>query len=94
MTCLYGNKDKNVIYDNFHLDNLNSNNFDYSHHVYEQYLQNKFFIPKNERRYWLHTMFNNIPTTPANKNKGAFNVFPLDLLDDDIKDPGTNLGMK
>ena len=80
LTVLAGATESRVIFDNIHLQNLNVNALDDSHEAYSKYLQNRFFIPPRENRYFVHTMFNTLPTEPsATENKGSFNIFPVDL---------------
>jgi len=94
MTALLGNTETRSVYNNFHLENLNSNGFDYSHHIYQQYLQYKNFVPPGDKLYWDHTMKNMLPDPPSTTagGKGLFNLFPLDLTSDVIKTPATTLG--
>ena len=93
MTALLGNTESRSVYNNFHLENLNSNKYDYSHQMYEHYLQYNQFIPPGERKYWTHLMKNLYPT-PVPNNKGSFNLFPLDLTSDEIKtSAATTLGV-
>jgi len=81
MAVLLGQSEERIIYDNFRLENLNSNNVDFTHTCYEEYLKNHKFITPFERGYFVHSTSNVLPTPPDNreKNRGAFNVFPLDL---------------
>jgi hypothetical protein len=80
MTALMGNTESRSIYKNFNLANLNSNNLDYTHYMYQKYLQYNKFIPPGEKKYFDHTMYNNVPAVPlTTESKGLFNIFPLDL---------------
>jgi hypothetical protein len=81
MQVYLGNTESKITYHNFHLDNLNTNNLDYSHDLYEKYLQYNFFTPPDERNYFEHTRKNIIPLDPPSTvlGKGLFNVFPLSL---------------
>jgi len=96
MTALLGNTEERIVYDNFRLDNLNSNNFDYTHFCYEEYLKNHKFLMPFDKSYFNHTKHNVLPTPPGNRelSRGIFNVFPLDLSALNIKHPiGTTLGI-
>jgi hypothetical protein len=95
MTVLQGNTESRIVYKNFNLENLNSNNLDWSHFLYQKYLQYKKFIPFNETNYFSHTALNKIPNpAQTTDSKGFFNIFPLDLdpISDELKIPSTNLG--
>lgn len=95
MTVLQGNTESRIVYKNFNLENLNSNNLDWSHFLYQKYLQYKKFIPFNETNYFSHTALNKIPNpAQTTDSKGFFNMFPLDLdpISDELKIPSTNLG--
>jgi hypothetical protein len=87
MTCLLGNTDSRTVFNNFELENLNTNNMDYSHLLYEKYLQNNYFIPPGERNYFEHNKNNIIPAHPPSTDleKGLFNVFPISLQSDVIQ---------
>jgi hypothetical protein len=53
---------------------------DYTHLNYEKYLQNTYFLPLGEKKYFDHTKANLVPIAPVNDlGKGCFNVFPLSL---------------
>ena len=95
MTALLGNTETRSVYNNFHLENLNSNELDFSHQLYQQYLQYHGFIPPGERKYWAHTITNIRPAPPSTTagGKGLFNLFPLDLTSDVLKTPSTTLGI-
>lgn len=95
MTALMGNTETRSVYNNFHLENLNSNDFDYSHQLYQCYLQYKKFIPPGETNYWVHTMNNILPAPPSTTagGRGLFNLFPLDLASEELKTPPTTLGV-
>ena len=86
MTCILGNTEHRVIYNNFALKNLNSNAMDYSHSLYLKYLEYNYFLPAGDsRHYFSHMKQNTIPTAPSlESEKGLFNVFPLSLLSDDL----------
>ena len=80
MQALLSNTESRTTYSNFKLDNLNTNTMDYSHLNYEKYLQNNYFLPLGEKKYFAHTKNNIIPIAPVNDvGKGLFNVFPLSL---------------
>jgi hypothetical protein len=80
MQALLNNTESRTTYNNFKLDNLNTNTMDYSHLNYEKYLQNNYFLPLGERKYFDHTRNNIVPIAPVNDvGKGLFNVFPLSL---------------
>jgi hypothetical protein len=80
MQALLSNTESRTTYNNFKLENLNTNTMDYSHLIYEKYLQNNFFLPLGEKKYFEHTRQNIIPINPVNDTgKGLFNVFPLSL---------------
>ena len=81
MTCLLDNK----VYDNFHLENLNSNAHDYTHELYQKYLERKSFVQRGGQKYWSHMENNRLPTTPSKiTQKGLFNVFPLCLTSENL----------
>jgi hypothetical protein len=85
MTCLMGNTEKRVIHHGFELLNLNSDAHDYTHEVYQKYLENNYFIVPGEQAYWAHMTNSMLPGTPSkDKAKGLFNVFPLRLDSDDL----------
>jgi hypothetical protein len=80
MTALMGNTEARVIYKNFQLLNLNSNALDYSHYMYQKYLQYNYFVPPGNTKYFIHLQNNVVPNEPATTDsKGLFNLFPLDL---------------
>jgi hypothetical protein len=98
MTCLLGNSEKRTVFQNFDLQNLNSNEVDYTHLVYDNYLKQQRFIPPfsgmwaHHVGYWAHMSSNMLPTEvlkgdDAAVDKGLFNLFPLSLIDDTLK-PG------
>jgi hypothetical protein len=98
MTCLLGNTEKRTVYDNFELHNLNLNAHDYSHELYEKYLENHRYIPPKYGAlrstaggvYWAHTTSNQLPTVPSDiVSKGLFNVFPLSLTSDQLNKAAT-----
>ena len=98
MTCLLGNTEKRTVYDNFELHNLNLNAHDYSHELYEKYLENHRYIPPKYGAlrstaggvYWAHTTSNQLPTVPSDLlSKGLFNVFPLSLTSDQLNKAAT-----
>ena len=98
MTCLLGNTEKRTVYDNFELHNLNLDAQDYSHELYEKYLENHRYIPPKYGAlrsiaggvYWAHTKSNQLPTVPSNQlSKGLFNVFPLSLASDQLNKTAT-----
>ncbi len=43
MACLLGHTESRTVFNNFELENLNSNAMDHTHLLYERYLQNNFF---------------------------------------------------
>jgi hypothetical protein len=95
MTVLLGNTESRIVYKNFNLENLNSNELDQSHFIYQKYLQYNRFVPQYEKNYFAHTALNKKPSIPSTTdNKGMFNIFPLDLMSisDEFKKPTTNLG--
>jgi hypothetical protein len=95
MSCLLGNTESRIVYKNFNLENLNSNEFNDSHYNYQKYLQYNKFIPQNDDNYFSHMALNIKPETASTtENKGLFNIFPLDLMaiTDELKIPSTNLG--
>lgn len=80
MSALWGNSESRKIYQNFQLNNLNSNAPDYTHEIYHKYLQLHHFLPPGNKTYFAHTMNNHIPSVPSlTRDKGLFNLFPLDL---------------
>ena len=80
MQALLSNTESRTVYNNFKLENLNTNTMDHSHLAYEKYLQNNYFLPLGEKKYFDHTRNNLIPVNPVNNiGKGLFNVFPLSL---------------
>ena len=93
-----GNTEQRIVYKNIELNNLNSNQLDPSHEIYVKYLQNHFFIPRGERKYFQHSALNVLPTTPStDANKGLFNVFGVDLTSLEpalLKTPASSLGKK
>lgn len=96
MTCLLGNTEKRLVYDNFELQNLNSNAQDFTHSNYQKYLETNYFVAPHQQRFWVHTKTNVLPATPsATADKGLFNVFPLCLTSDELfKTPTSNIGNK
>jgi len=75
-----GNTESRTVYQNFVLNNLNTNAPDYSHYTYQKYLQLQNFIPPGEKKYFSHTMNNVVPAVATHQTgKGLFNLFPLDL---------------
>lgn len=94
MTCLLGNSEKRQVYDNFELQNLNSNKHDYTHITYQKYLETNYFVVPNEDSFWAHMMTNQLPQAPSGTaDKGLFNCFPLCLTSDDLfKTPSSNIG--
>jgi len=84
------------VYKGFDLQNLHLNMPDYSHYVYERYLEANYFIPPNVHKYWEHTGTNIVPTPPGTAiQKGLFNIFPVDLVSDELLDTkrsSTSLG--
>jgi hypothetical protein len=96
MTCLLGNTENRIVFDNFELQNLNSDAQDYTHGMYQKYLEtNHFIAPEQEQNYWSHTKSCVLPKTPSTaKEKGLFNIFPLCLTSDELfKTPSSNIGM-
>jgi hypothetical protein len=96
MNVLLGNTESRILYKNFNLENLNSNNLDWSHFLYQKYLQYKKFIPANDTNYFSHMVLNTLPNQPLmSADKGLFNIFPLDLdpVSDELKIPSTSLGI-
>jgi hypothetical protein len=94
---LMGNTERRTVYKNFELLNLHTNGHDFSHKNYERYLKNAHFIGPEETNYWVHTVSNILPTNPPanNRDKGLFNVFPLDLTAESLKknaSVGSSLG--
>ena len=80
MQALLSNTESRTVYNNFKLENLNTNAMDYTHLNYEKYLQNNYFLPLGEKKYFDHTKANLVPIAPVNDlGKGCFNVFPLSL---------------
>ena len=94
MTALLGNTEARVVYKNFQLENLTTNNPDYSHENYQKYLQYNKFVPPREKKYFAHTVNNIVPTPPVKDvSKGLFNLFPLDLTSDQFNNThSTSLG--
>lgn len=76
-----GDTETRTVYDNFELKNINSNAMDYSHLLYQKYLEHQFFLPPGDHAYFNHMTDIVIPTQPTKDgDKGLFNVFPLSLL--------------
>lgn len=95
MTALLGNTETRSVFKNFRLENLNSTSLDFSHQLYEKYLQHNNFIPPGDKNYFLHLMHNRLPSPPSlTAGKGLFNLFPLDLsaADELSKNPASTLG--
>ena len=95
MTALLGNTETRSVFKNFRLENLNSTSLDFSHQLYEKYLQHSNFIPPGDKNYFLHLMHNRLPSPPSlTAEKGLFNLFPLDLSSSDelSKNPASTLG--
>ena len=94
MTCLVGNSEKREVYDNFEFHNLNSNKHDYTHVMYQKYLETNYFVVPNEDGFWAHMMTNRLPRNPSpTADKGCMNIFPLCLTSDDLfKTPSSNIG--
>ena len=95
MAVLLGNSEKRSVYKNFDLQNLHQNLQDPTHLQYMNYLENNYFIPPGERKYWAHMVTNVLPVAANNEtDKGVFNVFPLDLvpLDMSKNTAGASLG--
>ena len=92
--CLLGNSEKQTVYQNFNLQNLNTNALDNTHLLYERYLQTNGFIPPGDKSYFEHMQYGLLPTTVSDTdNKGLFNIFPLSLTDDALnKTSSTNIG--
>ena len=96
MAVLLGNSEKRSVYKNFDLQNLHHNLQDPTHLQYMSYLENSYFIPPHERKYWAHMVSNVLPVAADTTiDKGLFNVFPLDLVPLDMtKNPASaSLGM-
>lgn len=93
MTALLGNTESRSVYKNFQLENLDKNALDYSHYMYQLYLQHNKFLAPGEKKYFAHTMQNKLPNPIAtDADKGSFNIFPLDLASEEIQKSSTNLG--
>jgi hypothetical protein len=97
LTMLMGNTERRTVYKNFEVLNLHTNAHDFSHKNYERYLKNAHFIGPEETNYWVHTVSNILPTDPppTDREKGLFNVFPLDLTSESLKknaSAGSSLG--
>jgi hypothetical protein len=95
MAVLLGNSEKRSVYKNIELQNLHQNLQDPTHLQYMTYLENNYFIPPGERKYWAHMVSNLLPETAnTNLDKGVFNVFPLDLVPLDMtkNTDGASLG--
>ena len=86
MTCLYGNSEIRSVFNNFDLDNLHVNKIDRTHEMYERYLKYHRFLPPTERNYFAHMVTNNLVEDPGSTTaqKGAVNLFPLDLNSEDL----------
>lgn len=92
MTVLYGDSDTRKVYKNFKLDNLNTNQQDMTHHLYQKYLEQNFFTPLFSSPFFAHCRTNILPERPTSSDQGHFNIFPLSLMSDDLKD-ATTLGV-
>jgi hypothetical protein len=86
MACVLGNSEIRKVYNNFELNNLNSNNHDRTHMLYVQYLKYNRFLPPDECNYFAHMTTNILPDAPGvtTLQKGAVNLFPLDLSSEDL----------
>lgn len=94
MTALLGNTETREVYNNFNLENLHQNDLDYTHYMYQKYLEYAKFIPPGNNKYFSHTMYNKLPNPiSTDEGKGLFNIFPLDLDSDEIKPTHTSLGV-
>ena len=95
MACLLGHTESRTVFNNFELENLNTNAMDHTHLLYERYLQNNFFIPYGEKNYFEHMRKITLPDDPPSTviEKGLFNIFPLSLESDSIQSKGTSLGV-
>lgn len=95
MVCYLGNNENRVVYRNFDLQNLGTNAMDYTHLLYERYLQNNRFIPPSDRTYWAHMKNDVLPQPPVgDAGKGLCNLFPLALDTEELsKTSSLNLGM-
>ena len=92
LTMIMGNSERRTVYKNFELLNLHTNAHDFSHANYERYLKNARFIGPQETNYWAHTVSNVLPTNPpqTDRDKGLFNVFPIDLTSESLKKNATS----
>jgi hypothetical protein len=96
MACVLGNSEIRKVYNNFELNNLNSNNHDRTHMLYMQYLKYNRFLPPDECNYFAHMTTNILPDNPGvtTLQKGAVNLFPLDLSSEDLnKTSSSALGL-
>lgn len=95
MVCYLGNNDTRKVYRNFDLQNLNTNALDYTHLLYERYLQNNHFIPPGDRTYWAHMKNDWLPQPVSNDaGKGLCNLFPIALDTEELnKTSSMNLGI-
>jgi hypothetical protein len=93
MTMLMGNTESRVVYKNIQLNNLNNDKPDYSHDLYVKYLRNNFFLPANEKKYFLHLM-NNTIASDQTLNSGLMNIFPVELSSDEFNKPPISLGRR
>jgi hypothetical protein len=86
MTCVLGNSEIRSVYHNFELNNLNNNSHDRTHMLYMQYLKYNRFLPPDECNYFAHMTSNTLPDAPGvtTLQKGAVNLFPLDLSSDEL----------
>ncbi len=86
MACVLGNSETRKLYNNFELNNLNSNNHDRTHMLYVQYLKYNRFLPPDECNYFAHMTTNTLPDEPGETTlqKGAVNLFPLDLSSEEL----------
>jgi hypothetical protein len=96
MTCVLGNSEIRSVYHNFELNNLNNNSHDRTHMLYMQYLKYNRFLPPDECNYFAHMTSNTLPDAPGvtTLQKGAVNLFPLDLSSDELnKTSSSALGL-
>ena len=85
MAVLLGNSEKRSVYKNFHQQTRHHSLQDPTHLQYMNYLENNYFIPPGESKYWAHMVTNVLPVTADNEiDKGVFNVFPLNLVPLDL----------
>lgn len=99
LTVLYGNTEKRTVFNNFDIQNMNVTYPDYTHELYQRYLENNYFVPpggENEHMFWDHTRNKLVPNQPyaTETKKGFFNIFPLNLAGDELqKAQSSNLGV-